>query len=210
MTRLIALLAFALTLSACSTTDELNQIPEPMGRFLLGHNVVVVDNPEVGPLSREASDEDWKAAMEAAIDERFGRYDGDKYFHIAVKVDAYVLALPGIPVVASPKSILIVSVTIWDDEKGIKLNDEPERFTVFEKLSGETAISSGLTQSKEQQMQNLTRNAAKKIHDWMLDNIEWFGDASMMDPATTSPGFPASATRIDDAQDAPISPEPES
>ncbi|HGG05561.1 MAG TPA: hypothetical protein ENK28_08885 [Aliiroseovarius sp.] len=199
MTRLIALLAFALTLSACSTTDELNQIPEPMGRFLLGHNVVVVDNPEVGPLSREASDEEWKAAMEAAIDERFGRYDGDKYFHIAVKVDAYVLALPGIPVVASPKSILIVSVTIWDDEKGIKLNDEPERFTVFEKLSGETAISSGLTQSKEQQMQNLTRNAAKKIHEWMLENIEWFGDASLMDPATTSPGFPANAARIDDA-----------
>ena len=162
-----------------------------MGRFLLGHTVVVVSEPEKGPLSREASDEEWKASMENAIKERFGRYDGDKYFHIAVKVEGYVLAQPGIPLVASPKSVLVISVTIWDDEKQAKINEEPKVFTVFERLSGETAISSGLTQSKEQQMLNLSRNASLQIHKWMLENIEWFGDASLMDPATTSAGRPA-------------------
>ena len=163
-----------------------------MGRFLLGHTVVVVNEPEKGPFSREASDEEWKAAMERAIKERFGRYDGDKYFHIAVKVEGYVLAQPGIPVVAAPKSALVISVTVWDDEKQAKLNEEPEAITVFERLSGKTAVGSGLTQSKEEQMLNLSRNAALKIQEWLLEHPEWFGDASLMDPATTSAGRPAS------------------
>ena len=189
MTRFLSSLLLLLGLAACAGFDDLEQVPEPMGRFLLGHTVVVVQEPEKGPLSREASDEEWKAAMENAIKERFGRYDGDKYFHIAVRVEGYVLAQPGIPIVASPKSVLVVSVTIWDDEKQAKINEEPEVFTVLERLSGDTAMGSGLTQSKEEQMTNLARNAALKIHKWMLENKEWFGDASLMDPATTSPGW---------------------
>ena len=194
MTRFLAAIALLLGLSACADPafKDLEELPPPMGRFLLGHTVVVINEPEKGPFSRDASDEEWKAAMERAIKERFGRYDGDRYFHIAVKVEGYVLAQPGIPVVAAPKSVLVVSVTIWDDEKQAKLNEEPEPITVFERLSGETAISSGLTQSKEEQMLNLTRNAALKIQEWMLEHPEWFGDASQMDPATTSAGRPAS------------------
>ncbi len=193
MTRLFPAILLLLGLAACSSSfKDLEEVPEPMGRFLLGHTVVVVDNPEKGPLSRTASDDEWKATMESAIKERFGRYDGDKYFHIAVRVEGYVLAQPGIPVVASPKSVLVISVTLWDDEKQAKINEEPEVFTVLERLTGETAMGSGLTQSKEQQMANLTRNAALKIHKWMLEHPEWFGDASLMDPATTSPGFTAS------------------
>ena len=194
MTRFFAAIALLLGLAACSDFNDLNELPPPMGRFLLGHTVVVVSNPEKGPLSREASDEEWKASLETAIKERFGRYDGDKYFHIAVKLEGYVLAQPGIPVVASPKSVMVISVTIWDDEKQAKLNEEPEVITVFERLSGETAISSGLTQSKEQQMLNLSRNASLKIQEWMLEHPEWFGDASLMDPATTSAGRPAVQT----------------
>ncbi len=189
MTRFLTALLLLLGLSACSQMSDLDEVPQPMGRFLFGHNVVVVQDAEKGPLSREASDEEWKASVEAAIDERFSRYDGDKYFHIAVKVEGYALALPGIPLVASPKSVLVVTVTIWDDELGTKLNEEPKPFTVFEQFSGETVISSGLTQSKEQQMENLSRNAAKMIHMWMLEHPEWFGDAALMDPETTSPGW---------------------
>ncbi|HHL22320.1 MAG TPA: hypothetical protein ENJ52_12445 [Aliiroseovarius sp.] len=190
MTRFLTAILMFLGLAACSSGfNDLDKVPEPMGRFLLGHTIVVVKDPEKGPLSREASDEEWKSVMETAIKERFGRYDGDKYFHIAVRVEGYVLAQPGIPIVASPKSVLVVSVTLWDDEKQAKINEEPEVFTVLERLSGETAMGSGLTQSKEEQMQNLARNAALKIHKWMLENKEWFGDASLMDPTTTSPGW---------------------
>jgi hypothetical protein len=51
-------------------------------------------------------------------------------------------------------------------------------------------VGSGLTRTAEQQAESLAKNLAKAIQDWMLENKEWFGDASLMDPATTSAGRP--------------------
>ncbi len=206
MLRFLTAIMLLFSVAACSEFEDLDEAPQPMGRFLLGHNVVVVEDAEKGPLSREATDEEWKASVEAAIDERFSRYDGDKYFHIAIKVDGYALALPGIPLVASPKSVLVVTVSIWDDANGVKLNEEPKAFTVFERLSGETAISSGLTQSKEQQMENLSRNMARMIHNWMLENPDWFGEATLMDPETTSAGWPRPPVEVPEEITEPVEP----
>ncbi|HBZ42976.1 MAG TPA: hypothetical protein DEO85_02745 [Maritimibacter sp.] len=192
----IAALAAALTLSACATTDDLGKVPEPMGRFLLGHSVTVVEKPEIGPFSREATDEAWEEAINFAMEERFGRYDGDKYFHIATKVDGYALAMVGIPLVFTPKSVLVASVTVWDDEKGEKINEEPEIFSVSEELSVEQLIGTGLTKTADEQMLSLSRALAKRVHQWMLENPDWFGDASLMDPATTSAGRPAPTAGI--------------
>ncbi len=191
MTRLFVAMAMLLSVAACSGFKDLAEVPEPMGRFLLGHNIVVSKEPMIGPLSREASDEEWIASITAAVDERFSRYDGDKFFHIAVRVEGYSLGRPGIPVVASPKSVLIIGVTLWEDATQQKINDEPKRIIAFERFSAETFISSGLTQTREQQMLNLSRSAAEDIHDWMLKNPQWFGDAALMDPSHTSAGRPA-------------------
>ena len=196
MTPLTALAAAALALSACTTTNDLADVPEPLGRFLLGHAVTVVEEPEIGPFSREATDEAWEEAINFAMNERFGRYDGDKYFHIATKVDGYALAMVGIPLVFTPKSVLVASVTVWDDEKGMKINEEPEIFSVSEELSVEALIGTGLTKTADEQMLSLSRALAKNVHGWMLENPDWFGDASLMDPETTSPGKPAATAGI--------------
>jgi hypothetical protein len=153
--------------------------------------VTVVEEPEIGPFSREATDEAWEAAIDFAIEERFGRYDGDKYFHIATKVDGYALAMIGVPLIFTPKSVLVASVTVWDDEKGAPINEEPEIITVSEELGFDQLIGTGLTKTADEQMLSLARSLAKSIHTWMLENPEWFGDASLMDPETTSAGRPA-------------------
>lgn len=191
LTTFAALAAAALSVSACANTDDLAQVPEPMGRFLLGHTVTVVEEPEIGPFSREATDEAWETAINFAMEERFGRWDGDKYFHIATKVDGYALAMIGVPVVFTPKSVLIASVTIWDDEKGAPVTDDPKIFTVSEELSPEALIGTGLTKTADEQMLSLARSLAKSVQEYMMENIAWFGDASLMDPATTSAGTPA-------------------
>lgn len=177
-------------LAGCAVYD-LDETPPPMGRFLLGHNVaIVVDEAEVGPASRKVENDVWVGALRNAVNDRFSRYDGDRYYHISVAVLGYVLAKPGIPVVAAPKSVLIADVRIFDDTQGGKpLTEEPKRFTVFEE-GGEVLVGSGLTRTAEEQAASLSRNLAKQIQDWMLENPEWFGDASEMDPATTSPGRP--------------------
>ncbi len=82
--------------------------------------------------------------------------------------------MPGIPLVLSPKSALVVTVNIWDDAAQRTVNAEGKQFTVFERLSGETVVGSGLTQSREQQMQNLSRNAARLINEWLVENKAWF------------------------------------
>ncbi len=168
-----------LVASACTNANDLDEEPAYLGNFRLGHNVVVAPNLTKGPASRGATREEWIDAMTRAMTERFTRYDGDKLYHLGVSIEGYVLAIPGVPLVASPKSALILNVTVWDDAAGKKLNDKPELVTVVETISPQTVVGSGLTQSKQVQMEHLSRNAAKLIETWLNrqnDNFGWFED----------------------------------
>ena len=144
--------------------------------------VAIASKAQKGPLSREASEEELATAVKKAVDERFGRYDGDLYYHLGVSVEGYNIAVPGIPLVASPKSVMLLNVTVWDDAQNRKLTPEPHRLTVFESVSGDMVVGTGLTKTKEEQLENLARNAAKQIEIFLLKNREWFGTA----PAPTS------------------------
>ncbi|UXX84451.1 hypothetical protein [Roseovarius pelagicus] len=219
LSRLSAVLLALGLLGACTNANDLDQAPVPLGNFALGHNVVVAPNLTKGPASRDASKEEWITSMKKAIDERFGRYDGDKLYHIAISVEGYVLAVPGVPIVASPKSALIINVTAWDDAAGKKLNAKPEQVTIIESFSGNTMLGSGLTQSKEVQMENLSRNAAKLIQNWLVrENLanEWFGGKAANsakpvsaklapeDDATAAAAATAAAEVIEEPDVAPV------
>ena len=175
MRRLFTILFAVLSLSACVKND-LSEPPPDLGNFLLGHNVVVAPDLVMGPLSREADKDKFIAAVKEAVDDRFSRHDGDKYYHFGVNLSGYVLAQPGIPVVLAPKSILIFTLTVWDDEANAKLNSKPEQITVLETLSGDTIVGSGLTKSPEQQMEALAYNAAKAIEKYLRENRKWFDE----------------------------------
>jgi len=199
-----AVMAACVLVAGCAARNEdLSDLP-PMGNFLLGHIIVVDEEAEVGPLSRQAEPEQWKGALTDALDARLRGYQGDKFYHVAVAVEGYILAVPGVPLVASPKSALIVTAKVWDDEKGAPINDEAKQFTVFESVSPDTLLSSGLTRSKEEQIADLSRNAARAIHNWMLENIAWFGG-----DATTLPVLEGAVEAAPAAEPAPIElPEP--
>jgi hypothetical protein len=171
MPRLIA--ATLLLLAACARND-LADPPMPLGDFGLGLNIAVADKVQMVPISRPATPADWETAIEKAVTDRFGRYTGSKLYNIGISVDAYALAPPGIPVVAAPKSVLVVTANIWDDAAQKKLNSEGHQITVFESLSGDTVIGTGLTRSKQQQMDALAFNAVRKVEDWLLEHPEWF------------------------------------
>lgn len=171
---LMAVLLGATILAACQKND-LAEAPVPLGNFELGLNIVVADNMKKVPISRPATQEEWESALIKAVDARFGRYSGTKLYNIGIAVDGFALAPPGIPVVAAPKSVLVISVSIFDDAAGTKLNTEGAQFTIFESFSGETVIGSGLTRSREKQIEILSYNAAKKVESWILENPEWVG-----------------------------------
>ena len=170
-----ALLGLVLILGACAATDPLDEDLPDMGDFQLAYNIVVADNMQQVPPSRQATGEEWIEVLTAEIDRRFGGYEGDRLYHIAIHVDAYALAPPGIPVVLQPRSILVISANVWDDELQAKLHEEPEQITIFEGAAPETfLLGSGLVRSREEQMQILARNAARRVQLWMLTHPEWF------------------------------------
>ena len=167
-------------LSACGVPDPSTQEAVPMGNFALGTNAVVAVDPQKGPLSRNVDVDEFKAILEDEMQLRFGRYEGDRVFHMGTAIEGYVVAAPGIPLVLAPKSILIARFTLYADEVGpdgkpIKLNPETKLITVFESLASGPFIGSGYTQTPQEQMRNLSRNAAAAIQRYMLENPEWFG-----------------------------------
>lgn len=165
----------ALTLAACSLPEPAERPEVDLGDFQLGYAIVVAKNAQKIPPTREATAEEWETVLKEEIVNRFGRYEGDRLYHIAVSVDGYALAVPGVPVVLSPKSAMVISVSLWDDASGSKLNEEPKQMTVLESLSAGTVVGSGLTTSREDQMRNLAQNAARAIEGWLVENrAEWF------------------------------------
>ena len=166
MIRLPALCAL-LFLAACASGNDLDRPPVPLGEFVLGHNVVVAPNLTKGPLSRDATKEEWITAVKTAMGDRFGRYDGSQIYHIGLSVDGYVLAQPGIPLVLAPKSVVIVNVTVFDDATGKKLNETAEQLSVVEAFGSGAVVGSGYTQSREQQLEGLAVRIAKEVEIWL-------------------------------------------
>lgn len=168
MRALLALFALVFLVS-CGDGRDLDEAPAALGDFKLGHSIVIAPNIVKGPLSREASDAQWIAAMDKALEDRFRRYEGadKKLYHFGVSIEGYVLAQVGVPLVLQPKSVMIFRVTVWDDEKGIKLNEEPHEITVLEPVSANTFAGSGLTQTAEEQMENLVIKGAKQLEVWL-------------------------------------------
>ena len=186
MFRVLALLTFVATLAACNGASDLDKAPTPLGDFNLHHNIVVAPKAQKGPLSREVSKEELAEAVRAATAERFDRYDGERLYHFGISVEGYVLAQPGIPLVFAPKSILILNLTVWDDAKNMKLNPEPHQITVFESLDQGPVVGSGYTKSAEEQLKNLSQNAAKSIETYLVkQNREegWFSGSVASSPA---------------------------
>lgn len=182
MIRRMALLVAGLTLAACTGAQDLDQPMVPLGDFSLGHNVVVAPKVQTtATVSREVPKEQLTQALQDAIAERFDRYEGPKDYHFGVSIEGYVLAKRGLPVVAAPKSAMIIRLTVWDDAKGIKLNEEAEQFTVLETLDGASVVGTGWSQSAETQLLNLSRNAAQVIENYLVKKNEeegWFAAAA--------------------------------
>jgi hypothetical protein len=168
-------LALVAALAACAAPDPATDELPNMGDFRLGHNIVVADSMQQIPPSRSATPEEWVTILTSEIDRRFGPYEGDRLYHIGIAIDGYALAPPGVPLVLNPRSVLVLSVNVWDDAAGVKLHEEPEQILVLEGASAETAvIGSGMARTREEQMQVLARNAARQIQRWMLENPDWF------------------------------------
>lgn len=190
-----AALALAALLAACGNHAELRE-QRNLGAFELGFNVVIADNAQTVPGGRVATEEQIEAAITSEIDRRFRRYDGGRLYHLGIIVEGYLLAPPGVPVIAAPKSVMVLTVNVFDDALGENLVPGGKQFTVLESLTGDAVVGSGFTMTAEEQLLNLAQNAAGQIETWLEDNPEWFDYEVVGNPFEEGMTFEVDVTEI--------------
>lgn len=178
MRRLLVILPLLLSLAACGdATRDLADPAEPIGDFQVGHIGVVAPNLQKLLVSRDATEDEWIEAMTDALSQRFDRFDGGKFYHFGVSVEAYSLPPPIVP----GKSALALNVTVWDDAAQAKMNEEPKQVQIIR------VIETRLASTKETQIQWLVAEAAKEVEVWMREMQEsdgWFVPSPDADVAT--------------------------
>ncbi len=175
MRQIAAGFLMAFILVACATEEDLEMTPEPLGDFRLGHNIALAEDVTRGPFSRDFDTDMIEATVQDAVAKRLRRYDGDGLYHLGIVVGGIVLAQPGIPVVYAPQSVLVLDVTIFDNETRQKINEEPHRIQVGEGIGNAVPIfGSGMVRGPEEQLANLAENSARQLEAWLRDNPDWF------------------------------------
>lgn len=176
MFRILTTLMVALFLAACGET-QLNEAPEDMGAFRARVVHVFTDKALKWPLSRDAEASEWNASMERAMETRLRRYDGAQEYDVAVSLEGFLLAPPGIPVLVNPKSVAVVNVFVYDVARKEYLARKVQ-MEVYEDTTGQSAIlGSGHSRTKEEQIAGLSLNIADKIEEWMAEEHKengWF------------------------------------
>jgi hypothetical protein len=202
--RVLAAATVLLALAACANRADLSAPVDPIGDFRLGHNVVLATGTTEGPFSRDATEQELEAALSSEIEQRLRRYDGDGLYHIGVRIEAFVLGQPGIPIVLSPQSVLLLAVNIWDNDTRERLNEEPIRITAFEALNTRVPfLPSGLVNSKEKQLENLSISAALQIEQLLRENEDtWFAPKPGRTRVEFTPGTPLTPEQQATAEEA--------
>ena len=164
----MAVLAMTGLLAACNGAADLDGPAVPLGDFNLNHNIVVAPKVQKIPLCRGLEAEVMTTMLRDAVAERFDRYEGARLYHFGISLEGYCLAPPGIPIVAAPKSAMIIRITVWDDAKDEKLTPKAHQITVVESLDQGPLVGSGYTKTAEEQFKNLSQNAVKQIENFLV------------------------------------------
>ncbi|UUV06697.1 hypothetical protein [Ruegeria sp. YS9] len=176
MLRILTLITGLALMAACTQT-QVYEPPESLGEFKLRVNYAFADKAVQGPVSRDATPEEWTKAIQNAVDIRLGRYDGSQEYDVGISLEGYMLAPPGIPVIYNPRSTAIVLVNVYD-VKNKEFLAKGKQFQVLEDTTGGSAFKgSGHERTKEEQMSGLALKIADRVEEWLAEEHEengWF------------------------------------
>lgn len=176
MLRILTLITGLALMAACTQT-QVYEPPESLGEFKLRVNYAFADKAVQGPVSRDATPDEWTKAIQDAVDIRLGRYEGTQEYDIGISLEGYMLAPPGIPIIYNPKSTAIVLVNVYDVKKE-KFLAKGKQFQVLEDTTGGSALKgSGHERTKEEQMAGLSLKVADRVEEWLAEEHEengWF------------------------------------
>ncbi|MGR3760757.1 hypothetical protein ACUXV3_11600 [Roseobacteraceae bacterium NS-SX3] len=189
MTRILALLAAMVLLTACTQT-RLDEPPEDLGEFRMRVGYVYTDKALQWPMSRDAAPAEWQEPIQQALDARLRRYQGSQDYDVAVTLEGFLLATGGVPVLFNPKSVVVVNVFVRD-VAGEKYLVRKKQLQIFEDTTGESAVvGSGYARTKEEQIQGLALNIADAVEELMAEGHKeegWFAPREAPAAAASAP-----------------------
>ena len=188
MLRILTLITGLALMGACTQT-QVYEDPESLGEFKLRVNYAFAEKAVQGPVSRDATPDEWTKVIQNAVDIRLGRYEGSQEYDIGISLEGYMLAPPGIPVIYNPKSTAIVLVNVYDVEKKEFLA-KGKQFQVLEDTTGESALTgSGNARTREEQMNGLALKVVDRVEEWLAEEHKddgWFDKRpSLIQPLET-------------------------
>lgn len=153
-------------LGSCGIVTKTDGPVKPIGDFAMGFVSVVATNAGAPTISRKATPEELSEAVKSAVTTRLSRFektDSTRFYNLGIAIEGYLLAKPGVPILLSPQSVMIIKFWVWDDAKGQKIEEEAIVLNIIEEASGKSLLGSGLTQTAEEQLASLARVAASEI-----------------------------------------------
>lgn len=148
--------------------------PLHLANIRIGHVGVVTSGMVQGAYSNAVSPEDLASHLRGAITSKLAGLDGARSYNIGVKVTSYMLANPAVPTVSSPKSALIMSVTVWDDSRGQKPVAPPATVIAVDGLYGTSVFITKQQGDKDHRLAALSAKAALEIERYLTKNIDIF------------------------------------
>ena len=129
------------------------------------------------PMSRDGQKTEWVKQMNTAMEASMRSKEGSQEYDVAVTLEGFMLAPPGVPVLFNPKSVAVVNVFVYDVANEEFLADK-HQMEVFEDTTGESVIvGSGHSRTKEEQIAGLALNIADAVEEWMAEQHKengWF------------------------------------
>lgn len=169
MRRLIAVLAMALLAGACTRpTADLESPTDPLGNFRLGFVEVAAPNLQQLLVSRDVPAEVLTEAVDRAMETRFGRFAGNKTYHLAISVEGYSAPPPLVP----GKSAIVLRVSVFDDAARARLGDEPKLIYVIR------VVEYRLNKTLDEVVEGLAEESARQTEVWLREQMlktGWFG-----------------------------------
>ncbi|MGR3495317.1 hypothetical protein [Citreimonas sp.] len=181
MRHALVLFAALIALAGCTApTDDLDGPLEPLGDFQLGFSEVVAPNLQAMLVTETVDAATWTAAVDEAIETRFGRFEGSRCYHLGVSVEAYSMPPPLLP----GRLALAARVTVWDDAAQRKLNEDTKLITVIRALDGSISRAA---RTREDKVRLLAEGVARETEDWLREMQQTEGWFEASDGAAAAP-----------------------
>ncbi len=147
---------------------------EPLGQFQAGPRRSSWPQRRQGPRHRaDATTMNGSPGSMRRSSRRFRRYDGDQFYHLGVRVEGYVLAAPGIPLVVRAQIGVIVTVTVCGRRRGHEAERRsPSRSPCSKRCRARRSSASGLTQTKEEQLTAAVAERRPEIENWLREHAD--------------------------------------